>query len=132
MTLGASELRRSVFETFEVVGASDDLLSELKDFRSDAKDRRAVSVSSPAFPSGPAAIEEVRADGFGVVDLGVSLFDPGIFDLIEPLRDRADSRVSDFEKEGYESNDGPASVVGVRAPSLFPAVFEGWLPIAKV
>jgi len=110
---------------FDDVGASEALLSELNDLRSDANDRRAASGSSPRVPSGPAeGPPNDLADGVGVVALGLSIFDPGIFDLIEPLNDRVDSRVSDLENDGYESRDGPASVLDARDVSLFPP-FEG-------
>lgn len=59
---------------------------------------------------------------------GLSVFAPGIFDL-RVLKDRADSLVSDFEKEGKDWRaSGPAALVGREAlPS-----FDGWLPITFV
>lgn len=59
---------------------------------------------------------------------GLSVFAPGIFDR-RVLKDRADSLVSDFEKDGKDWRaSGPPELVGREAlPSL-----DGWLPIASV
>lgn len=77
-----------------------------------------LSDAPSATPSGSPA-DELR---------GLSVFEdvPGILDLIDPLRDRADSLVSDLLNEGYESSDGPP--FSEEAPSCLS--FEGWLPIA--
>lgn len=52
-------------------------------------------------------------------DLGLSRDLDGIFDLIELRRDRVESFVSDLEKEGYESSDGPSF------ESVLFSAFEG-------
>lgn len=108
----------------DVEGAREGFRSELNDFRSDANDLRPASASSVVLPSWLTAGVSDLVEGVGVPDLGLSALAPGIFDLIDPLNDRADSRVSDLENEGYESSEGPDSAFGVLLPSLFP-LFEG-------
>jgi len=70
---------------------------------------------------------------FEVEFLGLSVFEPGIFDRSD-LNDREDSFVSDLLKEGREERVGPllstevdeTVALGVEVPE---PPFDGWLPI---